>query len=61
MAAWNPRPGEIDASRRKSYHAGYSDGFYAYRFGAGQEDPDSDYQRGYDDGKSDGLIKGTRS
>ncbi len=49
-AAWDstPPPGYTDA-QRKDYHAGYSDGWYGYKYGAAcAETPSAAYKVGYD-------------
>ena len=51
--AWNPQPADRSTERRKPYHAGYSDGFYGYHFGAGDTEPGKDYSQGYHDGWRD--------
>ena len=57
VSKWNsrPRPDFSNFSRR-AYYAGYSDGFYGARFGAGDEGAFgafSDYRPSYADGRAD--------
>lgn len=52
---WNPRPPMASAIARHDYHAGYSDGFYGYHFGAGHAEATDNgpYRLGYTHGRSD--------
>lgn len=55
---WAPRPpSKLPAIDRRDYHAGYSDGFYGYHFGAGHAEANESepYRHGYADGRSDVL------
>lgn len=54
--AWSPRPpAPATAAMRHDYHAGYSDGFYGYHFGAGHAEASnsSPYRAGFDHGRAD--------
>jgi hypothetical protein len=52
---WNPRPPpELTAPQRVDYHAGYSDAFHRYSFGAAcAERPSLTYVDGFRDGETD--------
>lgn len=51
---WAPRPdGRYNSAMRHDYHAGYSDGFYVYRFGASHAEPNAAYRSGYAHGRVD--------
>jgi hypothetical protein len=49
MPKWNPQP----AHDKPAYYAGYSDGWYSYDYGSGQERPNAEYERGYREGQYD--------
>lgn len=53
MSIWNPRFEGGTLYQRKAYNAGYSDSWYDYHYGAGQEDPCRYYKMGWDDAKED--------
>lgn len=57
-SAWAPRPNPRYGSiERHDYHAGYSDAYYAYHFGAGHAGPSAAYRSGWTDGKSDRAVQ----
>ena len=57
VANWNPRPrADLSNFGRRSYYAGYSDGFCGYSVGSGDDGTlgaFSDYRPGFEDGRKD--------
>jgi len=55
MSNWKPEPPAAGTRERSAYNAGYSDGWYGYKFGSGdlQTDTYPQYGHGFEKGTAD--------